>query len=1071
MNVSRKILAIIYIIFALLISVVIFASQSILGSTFSDLQEKEAVDNVEKIENMINLQALQLEKINSALSSRGDVRNLILNQDPQNLSSGTSLGDIFSVSGCDFIFLVNNSGYIVYSEISGPELSTLNSSTLDASSLSASTLDASSLSTSSLSASSLNASTLSASSLNASTLDASALLKVRQRINDGSLLCTGAETSLKGILLFENGLAVISGQPVLTSPENNEVSGTIILGKYLDSSFIESVQESTGSTFKIYSFNNASSDLMQAFFANPGPNFTYAVTGENVTCYSVLEDFSGSPAIVIQAGADSSIYARGQKALRYIVFFLLFAGLMIGASCKVLLDREVVSRIVAIDNFVEKVRLNENFSERFSTYGDDELSRLSEGINQTLDRLRTTSDEFKAQEHEKKLILDSLSELVVFMDSDLRIIWLNKAALDHMGMKMGDVIGRRYQDMYILYKENPSKSPVLKVLESGNEEFGEVVTQDGKVWTVTAIPIKNEDGRITGVLKTGLDITAHRRSEEKLIQAKLEAEEANNFKSEFLANVSHELRTPLNSIIGFSDILIDKVFGELNEKQFRYVNNISTSGKHLLVLINDILDLSKVEAGKMELHYSEFSIDCVFEEVKAVLSPLIQVKSLEATFNVESDCITLEADRGRIIQILYNLVSNAIKFTPNGGKVSVYCKESGNRALISVIDTGIGISAEDQVKLFKPFTQLDASTTRQYCGTGLGLALVKKIVNLHQGDIWVESDPGKGSNFTFSLPLRKPLELRKANEIGIEDVIIEFEMNKAEALSVKENVEDLQEEVELPEICFSEKGDVKQELILVVDDDKSSSELLSIILKDAGYNVALLYNGKRVLKVAKILKPDIITLDVFLPDTNGWLVLRQLKNDPCTASIPVLIISMTNNNELGITLGATYSFAKPVKRVELVNSLQEITGKFRFEYPKVLIVDDDENTVELLSSMIEPEGFEAIKAYSGREGLQKLFSEQRPDILILDLMMPEISGFDVISSMRADVRTKDIPLIVCTSGELTEKNLEELNSELKGHLISILKKGTFGRKELINIIKQLAMLKRRNDEKNPDCRR
>ena len=1091
MNVSRKILAIIYIIFALLISVVIFASQSILGSTFSDLQEKEAADNVENIENMINLQVLQLEKINSALSSRDDVRNLILNQDPQNLSSGTSLCDIFSVSGCDFIFLVNNSGYIVYSEISGPELSTLNastlsasslnSSTLNASSLNSSTLDASSLSASSLSASSLNASSLnastldasslSASTLNASTLDASALLKVRQRINDGSLLCKGAETSLKGILLFENGLAVISGQPVLTSPENNEVSGTIILGKYLDSSFIESVQESTGSKFTISSFNNASSDLMQAFFANPGPNFTYAVTGENVTCYSVLEDFSGSPAIVIQAGADSSIYARGQKALRYIVFFLLFAGLMIGASCKILLDREVVSRIVAIDNFVEKVRLNENFSERFSTYGDDELSRLSEGINQTLDRLRTTSDEFKAQEHEKKLILDSLSELVVFMDSDLRIIWLNKAALDHMGMKMGDVIGRRYQDMYILYKENPSKSPVLKVLESGNEEFGEVVTQDGKVWTVTAIPIKNEDGRITGVLKTGLDITAHRRSEEKLIQAKLEAEEANNFKSEFLANVSHELRTPLNSIIGFSDILIDKVFGELNEKQFRYVNNISTSGKHLLVLINDILDLSKVEAGKMELHYSEFSIDCVFEEVKAVLSPLIQVKSLEATFNVESDCTTLEADRGRIIQILYNLVSNAIKFTPNGGKVSVYCKESGNRALISVIDTGIGISAEDQVKLFKPFTQLDASTTRQYCGTGLGLALVKKIVNLHQGDIWVESDPGKGSNFTFSLPLRKPLELRKANEIGIEDVIIEFEMNKAEALSVKENVEDLQEEVELPEICFSEKGDVKQELILVVDDDKSSSELLSIILKDAGYSVALLYNGKRVLKVAKILKPDIITLDVFLPDTNGWLVLRQLKNDPCTASIPVLIISMTNNNELGITLGATYSFAKPVKRVELVNSLQEITGKFRFEYPKVLIVDDDENTVELLSSMIEPEGFEAIKAYSGREGLQKLFSEQRPDILILDLMMPEISGFDVISSMRADVRTKDIPLIVCTSGELTEKNLEELNSELKGHLISILKKGTFGRKELINIIKQLAMLKRRNDEKNPDCRR
>lgn len=1030
MNVSRKILVIIYIVFALLISVVIFASQSILDSSFSDMQEKEAADNVEKVKDIIDFQTLQLEEVNSALSSRDDVRALMFNQQPQNLN-GTTFGDIFSISGCDFIFLVNNSGYIVYSEISNSKPST-----------------------------------------NASTLNVSPLLEVHQRINDGSFLCKDSETSLKGLFLLENGPIVISSQPVLATPKNKESSGTIILGKYLDSSFIESDQENTGIKFTFYSFNNAPSDFQQAFFENPGPNFIYTVTGERVTCYSMLEDLSGSQAIVIQTDADSNIYAESQKALRYIVFFLLFAGLIIGASCKFLLDREVSSRIVAINNFVEKVRLNENFSGRFSMDGDDELSRLSEGINQTLDRLRTTSDEFKVQEHEKKLILDSLSEIVIFMNSELEIIWLNKAALDHMDMmNMDNVLGRHYQDLHILYKENLSKSPVLKVLESGNEEFGEVVTQDGKVWMVTAIPIKNEDGKITGILKTGLDITAHRHSEEKLIQAKLEAEEANNSKSEFLANVSHELRTPLNSIIGFSDILLEKVFGELNEKQFRYVSNISTSGKHLLVLINDILDLSKVEAGKMELHYSEFSIDSVFEEVKSVLSPLIQVKSLEVIFNVESNFKTLEADRGRLIQILYNLVSNAIKFTPNGGKVSIYCKKSGNRALISVIDTGIGISAEDQVKLFQPFTQLDASTTRQYCGTGLGLALVKKIVDLHQGDVWVESDPGKGSNFTFALPLRKPLELRKASEIGLKDVIIEFEMNRAAALSVKENIEDLKEELELPEIYLPERGDTKQELILIVDDDKSSSELLSVILKDAGYSVAFLYSGKRVLEVAKSLKPDIITLDVFLPDTNGWLVLRQLKNDPYTASIPVLIISMTNNNEFGITLGATYSFAKPVKRIELVNSLREITGKFRFEYPKVLIVDDDENTVELLSSMIEPEGFEATKAYSGREGLQKLFSEPQPDILILDLMMSEINGFDVISSMRADVRTKDIPLIICTSGELTEKNLEELNNELKGHLISILKKGTFGRKELINRIKQLAMLKRRNDEKDPDCRR
>ena len=1009
MNVSRKILVIIYIIFALLISAVIFASQSILYSSISDLQEKEAAHNLEKVENMIDFQTLHLEETNSALSSRDDIRALMLSQDSRN-SGKAELDGAFSVSGCDFVFLVNNSGYILYSEVSDPELPTNNSN----------------------------------------------VAEISQRIDDGSFLCKKAENSLKGLLLLGNDPAVISSQPVLAAPENKKVLGTIILGKKLDSSFIKNVQKNTGSIVTLYSFNNASPDIRQALFESKNSKLMYTAAGERVTSYSVLKDIFGNPSIVIQTDIDSSIYSEGQKSLRHIMLFLLFAGLITGAVCKLLLDREIISRIVAIDNFVEKVRLNEDFSERYYMDGDDELSRLSEGVNQTLDRLRTTSDEFKTQEHEKKLILNSLSELVVFMDSELRIIWLNKAALDHMGMRLEDAIGRCYQEMYILYKGKIGKSPILKVLETGKEEFGEIVTQDGKVWRVSAIPIKNEDDRITGILKTGLDITAHRQSEERLLQAKLEAEEANNSKSEFLANMSHELRTPLNSIIGFSDILLERIFGELNEKQFRYVSNISTSGKNLLVLINDILDLSKVEAKRMDLHYSEFSIYTVFEEVKTVLSPLAQAKFLEVTFNVESGFRTLEADRGRLIQILYNLVSNAIKFTPNGGKVAVYCKKSSDRALISVIDTGIGISAEDQVKLFQPFTQLDASATRQHRGTGLGLALVKKIINLHKGDIWVESELGKGSNFTFVIPLRKPLDLRSVNEAELEDVIIEFEMNKAAALSVKENVEKLHEEIELPEIHLPEKGNTKEELILVVDDDKSSSELLSIILKDAGYNVALLHSGKNVLKAAKSLKPDIITLDVFLPDTNGWLVLKQLKNDLYTASIPVLIISMTDNNELGITLGATYSFTKPVKRIELVTSLKEITDNFRFESPKVLIIDDDENAVELLSSMIEPEGFEIIKAYSGKEGIEKLFSEQQPDIVILDLIMPETSGFDVISSLRGNERTKDIPLIVCTSGEFTEKNLEELNDELKRHLISIMKKGTFGRKELINRIKQLA---------------
>ncbi|MGV8077815.1 MAG: response regulator [Methanosarcina sp.] len=1023
MNVSKKVLVIIYVIFALLTSVVIFASQSIFYSSFSSLEANESIENVKNAKNVIDFQVMQLDETNSALSSREDIRAFMLSQDPEDLG-GNVLKDFFSLNGDEFIFFVNSSGNIIYS----PFLYSNNTS------------------------------------------NTSILSEINRKIDDKSLLCKDAQNYFTEILIIENNFTIVSYRPVFAAPNSREVIGTIILGKNLDSYFIDSLQD-TGNHVSLYSQERVPADLRQAFLENADESSPHTIERNGVlSAYFIFKDINQKPAVMILTDADSIIHAEGQKSLRYFVIFLLFAGLMIGAGCKLLLDKEVISRIVAIDNFVQKVGKNEDFSERCSIDGDDELSRLSVGINQMLDRLKVASDKIKIQEHEKKVILNSLTEMLVFMDSELKIIWVNKASLDHVGLKFEDIIGRRYEEIYTLYEKSSGKSPVLKAVESGNEELGEVVTHDGKIWMIRASPVKDENGRITGILQTGLDITAHKHSEEKLIQAKLEAEAANRTKSEFLTNMSHELRTPLNSIIGFSDILLERAFGELNEKQLKYIGNISTSGKHLLELINDILDLSKVEAGKMELHYSEFSVDPIFEEVRAAFIPLAQAKSLEIIFNLDCGFTTLEADRSRLIQILYNLISNAIKFTPEGGKISVSCIKNGSLALIAVKDTGIGISSEDQRKLFQPFTQIDASSSRQYCGTGLGLALVKKIVNLHQGDIWVESAVGTGSTFSLSIPLRKQVESGKYSEVGLEDVILEFEMNKAETIPVKRSINDFQENIELPKSYPPEKKEEERKgLVLIVENDKNSNELLSIVLREAGYSVASLFNGNSVLEVAKKLNPEIITLDIFLPDTNGWFVLRQLKNDPQTASIPVLIISMTNNNELGIALGATYSFTKTVKKSEMVGSLKELINKFRLESPRVLIVDEDENNMKLLSSMIEPEGFEVIKAYSGKEGLQKLFSEKQPDILIINLMMSKGSGFDVISSMKANISTKNIPFIVCTSGEFTEKNIEDLNSQMKGNLISILKKGTFGRKELINRIKQLAMLKRHDDERNFDC--
>ncbi|WP_269850589.1 sensor histidine kinase [Methanosarcina horonobensis] len=449
----------------------------------------------------------------------------------------------------------------------------------------------------------------------------------------------------------------------------------------MDSGFVESLQKITGNPVLLSGPDSIPPDFQQAFSEEGNRSYMHNIEGGRLAGYFVHEDINGNPAVMIRTDADRNIYEIGRKTLRYIVILLLFSGLMVGAGCKFLLDREVVSRIVVIDNFVKKVGKDEDFSAHCIMDGDDELSRLTTGINGMIDRLKQNSNKFKAQEHEKKVILNSLSELVIFMDLELRIVWANRAALDHAGLKLENITGHRYEEFSLMSDVISGKFLAQKALKSGNEESGEIVTPDGKVWMICANLIKDENGKATGILQTGLDITAHKRSEEKLLQAKLEAEAASCTKSEFLANMSHELRTPLNSIIGFSDILLEKVFGELNEKQLKYINNISVSGKHLLGLINDILDLSKVEAGKMELHYSEFSVGSVFDEVKSTFFLLAQAKSLEMDFKLESDFGDIQADRSRLIQILYNLVSNAVKFTPEKGRIFVHCKKSGNRAI------------------------------------------------------------------------------------------------------------------------------------------------------------------------------------------------------------------------------------------------------------------------------------------------------------------------------------------------------------------------------------------------------
>jgi signal transduction histidine kinase/DNA-binding response OmpR family regulator len=502
--------------------------------------------------------------------------------------------------------------------------------------------------------------------------------------------------------------------------------------------------------------------------------------------------------------------------------------------------------------------------------------------------------------------------------------------------------------------------------------------------------------------------------------------QANKLKSEFLANMSHELRTPLNSIIGFAEILTDNLFGDLNEKQKKYVSNICSSGKHLLQLINDILDLSKIESGRLELSYHIFSVRQVIDQVCNTMQPLIDKKNLELTIRVD-DGLMIAADEAKFKQILYNLISNAVKFTPAEGKVSIKASREAQNAVVSVSDTGIGIAKSDFDKVFSQFQQINGTHSKEYEGTGLGLALTKKLIELHGGNITFTSELNKGSTFTFKMPIDMPAGL----------------LAKSENATRLCHLSDAPEK-ELMKVLSDYS--TSQPVVLVVDDDSQAREILSIYLKEANYHVEVAKDGAEALSVIEKLKPFAVILDIMLPRVDGWAVLKELKSNPKTADMPVIIVSMIDNKQLGMALGAVEYLVKPINKSQLLATLSRCANQPQRDNDcfTVLVADDDCQTIELVVSLLESQGFKTISATSGKEAIACVKSK-RPDALVLDLLMPEVSGFDVVATLKADPETSYIPIILLTGKEMTDEDYRRLNS----HIFRVFEKSSFKKENLL----------------------
>ncbi len=516
------------------------------------------------------------------------------------------------------------------------------------------------------------------------------------------------------------------------------------------------------------------------------------------------------------------------------------------------------------------------------------------------------------------------------------------------------------------------------------------------------------DARTDEIKRYSSRVEQHARDMEEANRRIVDADRA---KSHFLAMMSHELRTPLNSIIGFSEILGKRWEPRAEGREMVFLQNIADSGRHLLDLINSLLDLSKIEAGRMEVHVDALALDDLVAGVCKVISGIATRRGIEIHADVPQALPVIEADGAKIKQILYNLLSNAVKFSPDGGRIDVGVRLFENRFELSVTDQGPGIAPQDLEVIFEEFRQTKKGSV--YSGsTGLGLAIVRKLAEIQGGSASAMSTIGEGSTFVVQIPL-----------------------------SVAERL--------MPQPA-PPADDEQRPVILIVEDDEEFRAILAQRLEEEGYRTRCVSSGEQVQQMVRDLQPDVVTLDVLLPGMDGWSVLEELKNDSQCAGVPVVVISVAANRELGLALGADEVFIKPLDHESLLKCIRRLIPEPQ-PLQSVLIIDDDPLAHELLRSVLMPRGYEVVSADRGQLGLE-LAAAIRPSLIILDLMMPGVNGFEVAAKLREDEGTAAIPLVVLTAKDLTQAERDQL----RGKIRAVISKSV-GPEQIIETIRTLAL--------------
>ncbi len=717
--------------------------------------------------------------------------------------------------------------------------------------------------------------------------------------------------------------------------------------------------------------------------------------------------------------ARNEVVAQTQKTATTAAI-LVGGVVLIGSLLTLLVLRSIVGPLRRLNRVIGDLTEG-RYDVAIPEEGGDEFGAMAKTLSlfqQNAIEKKKLEDEAERQRRTIAAALEAISDGFVLYDPDDRILVANSKYCEIFpSHKPNELRGKSFRE---ILEQNLARGQVDLEGKSPEEWIEERLRlhgdpaglvdekRFGDKW-VRITKRKIPDG---GTVAVYTDITELKQRQVELERAKSNAEAASEAKSRFLASMSHELRTPLNAIIGYSEMLIEEARDHNDDELVPDLEKIASAGRHLLSLINDILDLSKIEANKMEVFLETFDVAELLSDVRATVAPLMAKNLNEFVQDVDGDLGEMHSDQTKLRQNLFNLLSNAAKFT-NGGRVTLSARREGRAdgdwLVFKVSDTGIGMTPEQQERLFNAFTQADASTTRNYGGTGLGLSITRSFSRMIGGVVNVDSEVGKGSVFTMEVPAR------------------------------------CRRETEQPRIAEPSRIIQPGRTALIIDDEPAARNLIAKALAEAGLASMQAASGAEGIAVAREHRPDAIILDIIMPHQDGWSVLRTLKSDPELCTIPVILATILADRELGLSLGAVEYLTKPIDTDKLIRTIEACGGGNR----DVLVIDDDQASREFLRRILVKRNWKVHEAGDGIRGLE-MMKRLLPRLVLLDLLMPEMDGFQTLSEMQRIPELQNIPVVVVTSKDLSANELRWLRDQA----VAVVNKGANSRSQLVEALER-----------------